>query len=325
MEFKDYYDILGVAEDASDADIKRAYRKLARKYHPDVSDEVDAQEKFKEVGEAYEVLKDPEKRAAYDQIRSGGFDEETFGRTFGGRDWQFRGGGFTGADAGAFSDFFNAIFGAGGAGGGADIFGSFGGAAPRGGPGFSARGQDLRYRMELSMEEAFAGVEREISFTVPEVTAQGQVHERRKTLRVKIPAGVTEGREIRLRGQGAPGMQGGAAGHLLLEIHIRDHPHFVLDGRNVMLNVPITPAEAALGAEIQVPTLGGKVSVKVPAGTSSGKRLRLRGRGFAGEPPGDQFLIFKLVVPARLSPKEKELYQALARESDADVRSALGD
>jgi curved DNA-binding protein len=327
MEFKDYYKILGVADDASEADVKRAYRKLARKYHPDVSDEPDAQAKFQEVGEAYEVLKDPEKRAAYDQIRAGGYDPESFSRQFGDREWQFRGGGFTGANSDAFSDFFNAIFGGGGGedvfGGAEDIFsGAFGAGARRGGRGFSAPGQDLRYRLDITLEEAFNGGEREISFSLPE-QIEGRTQEKRKTLRVKIPAGVTEGREIRLRGQGSPGIQGGPSGNLLLEIHILDHPHFVLDGANVVLNVPITPAEAALGADIQVPTLGGKVSVKVPAGTSSGKRLRLRGRGLPGEPPGDQFLIFKVVVPSTLSPKEKELYQALGRESSTDVRSGL--
>ncbi len=339
MEFKDYYGILGVSEDASDADIKRAYRKLARKYHPDVSDHTDALAKFQEVGEAYEVLKDPEKRAAYEQIRAGGFDPETFGQTFGDREWQFRGGGYTGADAGTFSDFFNAIFG--GASGdifadsSGDIFAgssgdTFGGAGA--GPGgrrtpFTARGQDLRYRLEITLEEAFNGVEREISFALPQLIERrgfDVADEKRKTLRVKIPKGVCEGQEIRLRGQGAPGTQGGERGNLFLEIHIREHPHYVLDERDVMMNVPISPAEAALGADIEVPTLGGKVSVKVPAGTSSGVRLRLRGRGLPGEPPGDQFLIFKVVVPDALSPREKELYEALAHESSAEVRGAFG-
>lgn len=323
MEFKDYYGILGVSEDASDADIKRAYRKLARKYHPDVSDHTDALAKFQEVGEAYEVLKDPEKRAAYEQIRAGGFDPETFGQTFGDREWQFRGGGYTGADAGTFSDFFNAIFG----GPSGDMFGGAG--AGRGGrrTPFTARGQDLRYRLEITLEEAFDGVEREISFAVPQLIERrgfDVAEEKRKTLRVKIPKGVSEGQEIRLRGQGAPGIGGGESGNLYLEIHIREHPHYVLDDRDVMMNVPISPAEAALGADIEVPTLGGKVSVKVPAGTSSGMRLRLRGRGLPGEPSGDQFLIFKVVVPDALSPREKELYEALAHASTADVRGAFG-
>ena len=322
MEFKDYYDILGVPEDANDADIKRAYRKLARKYHPDVSDHADAQAKFQEVAEAYEVLKDPKKRGAYDQVRAGGFDPESFGRTFRDREWQFRGD--TGGESSPFSDFFNAIFG----GSAEDIFGGVAedlfsdgaGMGPQGTP-FDGRGQDLRYRLEITLAEAFNGAEREISFAAP---MHARVQQKRKTLRVKIPRGVTEGQEIRLRGQGNPGIQGGESGNLLLEIHIAEHPHYVLDGRDVMMNVPINPAEAALGADIEVPTLGGKVSVKVPAGTSSGVRLRLRGRGMPGEPPGDQFLIFKVVVPDALSPREKELYQALATESTADVRGAFG-
>ncbi len=300
MEFKDYYAILGVDKDASADEIKRAYRRLARKYHPDVSDAEDAEARFKDVGEAYEVLKDPEKRAAYDQLHArGGRGFEEFAGN-----WQFSGGGFTDADSSGFSDFFREIFG--------------GGEGPFARSGFR-RARDLRSSVAITLEEAYSGTEQTLELRIPELTAEG-ARQRRKTLKVRIPAGVTHGQEIRLRGQGEPGREGQPAGDLYVEVRIAPHPHYVLEGRDVHLTVPITPWEAALGAKVQVPTLGGRVEVKVPQGAS---KVRLRGRGLPGKPAGDQYLHFKVVVPHPQSEAEREHYRALAESCKVNVRQHL--
>lgn len=296
MESKDYYATLGVAENAPADEIKRAYRKLARRYHPDVSDEPDAESRFKEVAEAWEVLGDSEKRAAYDAFRKGG---DPFAQgPGGGRRGSFDGDMGAGAD---FSDFFRSMFGGG--------FGA----------GFEDSGRDLHVRLPITLEESFAGSEQTLNLSVPEVDAQGRMTRRPRNLRVKIPAGVTDGQQIRLQGQGAGG---GRRGDLYVEIQLVPHPHYAVEGRDLTTRVPIAPWEAALGGNIQVETLGGKVNVKVPAGTSTGSRLRLRGRGLPGKPPGDQYLEFEVVVPGKLSARERELYEALAAASSFDAREA---
>lgn len=304
MESKDYYAILGVAEDAPVDEIKRAYRKLARRYHPDVSDETDAEARFKEIGEAWEVLGDAEKRATYDNVRKfghpGGGAGADFGRGFGGG---FRDGaeGHFGDRGGAdFSDFFREMFGAGG--------------------GFAPGGQDLHVRLPITLEESYAGCEQTLPLSIPEVDAQGRVTRKQRNLKVKIPAGVTDGQQIRLKGQGGRG--GDRAGDLFVEIQLVPHPRYAVDGRDLTLRLPLAPWEAALGAQVEVETLGGRVKVKVPAGSSSGQRLRLRGRGLPGSPPGDQYLDFEIVVPKQLSAKERELFEALAKASDFDAREA---
>ncbi|MEA3291325.1 MAG: DnaJ domain-containing protein, partial [Pseudomonadota bacterium] len=246
MKFIDYYEVMGVDEKAAADEIKRAYRKLARKYHPDVSKEADAEEKFKQLGEAYEVLKDPEKRAEYDQLRKyGAVGGEEFRPPPG---WQseagFGGGGFTAGDAAGFSDFFEQVFG--GASARAGGPGGFEGA--RTGGGFAMRGEDLRYRMEVSLEEAFNGSSRTISLQTQEVDAQGQVHPKTKTLNVKIPAGVTDGQKIRLQGQGGAGIGGAGNGDLYLEIMIAPHARYMVEGKDISLVLPLAPWEAALGA-----------------------------------------------------------------------------
>lgn len=300
MESKDYYKILGVAEDAPADEIKRAYRKLARRYHPDVSDEPDAEARFKEVGEAWEVLGDAEKRATYDAYRKGGADFSGFSGFDAGHGG-FRGG-FDSAGAADFSDFFRSMFG-----------GGF--------QGFEDRGRDLHVRLPITLEESHSGCEQTLDIAVPEVDAQGRVQRRRRSLRVKIPAGVTDGQQIRLQGQGAAGASGGR-GDLYVEIQLVPHPRYAVDGRDLTTRVPIAPWEAALGGTIEVETLGGRVNVKVPPGTGTGSRLRLRGRGLPGKPPGDQYLEFEVVVPKSLTPKERELYEALAKASDFDAREA---
>ncbi|WP_372972705.1 DnaJ C-terminal domain-containing protein [Marinobacter sp.] len=321
MDFKDYYAVLGVSESASPEEIKKAYRKLARKYHPDVSKEEDADTKFKDVGEAYEVLKDPEKRAEYDQLRKyGARDDGSFEPPPG---WQsasgFGGGGYTDADARQFSDFFEEIFGgsrrAGGFSGGG--FGGFRQSA-------RSRGEDVHARLALFLEEAYHGCEKQVQFTTHEVDEHGRIVTRPKTLKVKIPAGMRDGQHIRLKGQGSPGIGGGENGDLFIEVELAPHPLFTVEGRDLLLTVPVAPWEAALGASVTVPTVGGKVNLKVPKGSNSGRKLRLKGKGLPGKHPGDQIVVLQVVMPEQHSEEAEKLYQQLAEaEKHFNPRSKL--
>lgn len=320
MDFKDYYAVLGVSESASPGEIKKSYRKLARKYHPDVSKEDNAEEKFKDLGEAYEVLKDPEKRGEYDQLRKYGAQSDGSFQPPPG--WQsesgFGGGGYTEADSRQFSDFFEQMFGGGqGTGRGAG-----------GGGGFRQnvrmRGEDVLARLPLFLEEVFNGCEKQVSFAVHEADQQGRIVARQKTLKVKIPAGMHEGQHLRLKGQGSPGIGGGEPGDLLIEVELAPHPLFSIEGRDVVVTVPVAPWEAALGATITVPTVGSKVNVKVPKGTSSGRKLRLKGKGLPGKHPGDQLVILQIAVPEQHSAEAEKLYKQLAEAEKAfDPRSKL--
>jgi curved DNA-binding protein len=316
MEFRDYYQVLGVPRSASADEIKRSYRKLARKYHPDVSKEAKAEEKFKQVQEAYEVLKDPEKRKAYDQLGENWRAGEQFRPP---PDWEsiFRGARGARRPSGVedveiddeqFSDFFSSLFG-GGMGGG------MGGGSPFGrGAGGARRpraARDQRAILEIDLEEAFRGATRTLEL------GDGSARQ----VKVTIPPGVTEGQQLRLSGQGETAPAGGRAGDLYLEIRIRPHRLFQLDGRNVTLTLPIAPWEAASGAGVTVPTLGGSVEMRIPAGSQSGQRLRLRGRGLPGNPPGDQYVLLKVVVPPADSPRARELYEQMQRELHFDPRA----
>ena len=312
MDFKDYYAIMGVERDASSDEIKRAYRKLARKYHPDVSKEPDAEIRFKELGEAYEVLKDPQKRAAYDQL---GADWKAGQEFHPPPDWdagfEFSGTGFGGASG--FSDFFESLFG--------DFSrGPHGGARA----GFQARGEDHHAKVLIDLEDAFSGASRAISLRAPETAPGGQIVMKERTLNVRIPKGVKEGQRIRLAGQGAPGMGGGQRGDLFLEISFRPHPLFQVDGRDIFLDLPITPWEAALGATLKVPTPTGKVDLKIPAGTGSGRKLRLKGRGIPGKTAGDLYVIPQITVPPADSEAAQELYRKMERELPYNPRKRLG-
>lgn len=316
MEFKDYYDILGVDPDADQDAIRRAYRKLARKYHPDVSKESDAEARFKDVSEAYEVLKDPEKRAAYDQVRA-----QPHGAP--GGDWRPPpgweggfdiGGGFAGADLGGFSEFFETLFGGGRARAGAA-------GAGLGGWDFAARGADQRARITVDLETAYKGGTRTLTLEEPVQDGTGRVTRRTRNLKVRIPPGVTDGRRIRLRGQGGAGSGGGPRGDILLEVSIAPHPLFSLEGRDVLLTLPVTPWEAALGAKVPVPTLEGRVDLTIPPGSQSGKKLRLKGRGLPGKPPGDQYVTLRIVTPPADTDKAKAAYRRLAEELPYDPRS----
>jgi curved DNA-binding protein len=316
MEFQDYYECLGVSRTASADELKKQYRRLARKYHPDVSKEENAEEKFKQVKEAYEVLKDPEKRKAYDQFgqnwkQGQGFEPPP--------DWQYQQEGrsaghqahFDGAD---FSDFFENLFGQRGAG--------FRG--QQNGAGFSQRGQDQHSKVVVSLVEAYAGATRQLSLQQPVVSADGRVHYETRTLNVKIPAGVTEGQQIRLKGQGGDGVAGGIKGDLYLEISIAPHDFYQLDGRDIYLNLPLAPWEAALGATVKVPTLAGVVDLKIPEKTQAGKKMRLKGRGLPGKTPGDQYVMIAIHVPEPKSEADKQCYQKMAEQMPFNPRRRLG-
>ncbi|ANX04809.1 DnaJ C-terminal domain-containing protein [Immundisolibacter cernigliae] len=307
MEFRDYYQILGVPRDATADAIKRAFRKLARKYHPDVSKEPDAEQHMKEVNEAYAVLSDPEKRAAYDQLGPGHRPGEEF-RPPPGWDagFEFSGGGFSPHEAADFSDFFTELFG-------------HMGARPR--RAAHGRGQDHYANIYLDLQDAFTGATRDITLRVPTVDKQtGRLSMVQRTLRVTIPKGVREGQLIRLAGQGYPGAGSGAAGDLLLEVHLKPDERYRVEGRDLSMTLPVAPWEAALGAVIAVPLPVGEVKVRIPAGAQSGTELRVRGKGLPGDPPGDLLLHVRVVLPPADTPRARELYATMARELAFDPR-----
>lgn len=311
MEFKDYYQILGVEKTATADEIKKAYRKLARKYHPDISKEADAEKHMKEVNEANAVLSDPEKRAAYDQLGSRYQAGQAFQPP---PDWdagfEFSGSGFSGADMGDASDFFASLFGRAGRG--------------RKAGDYQMRGEDRHAKILIDLADAYAGATRAIVLHAPQVDEQGRVVTREHTLNVRIPSGVKEGQHIRLAGQGSPGIGGGAAGDLYLEVHFQPDPRYRVEGRDVFETVPVTPWEAALGAAIETPTPAGTVQVKVPAGSQGGRKLRLKGRGIPGEPPGDLYLVLEVVLPPADSDQARQLYETMARELAFDPRRKTG-
>jgi curved DNA-binding protein len=312
MQFRDYYQILGVARDETAENIKKSFRKLARKYHPDVSKEPDAEVRMKEINEAYTVLSDPEKRAAYDQVGRGYQPGQDFRPP---PDWdagfEFSGGGFSPHETADFSDFFAELFGR--------MGGGRGGIHSRQG-GFRAGGEDHHAKVMLALEDSFTGATRQISLRVPQVDAQGHVQLTTRTLNVKIPKGVHEGQVIRLAGQGAPGIGGGPTGDLLLEVHFNPHVRFRPEGRNLHLTLPVAPWEAALGAVVAVDLPEGAVKVRIPEGTQSGRQLRVRGKGIPGEPAGDLFLDIQIVLPPADGPKAREVYEAMARDLAFDPR-----
>jgi curved DNA-binding protein len=295
MEFQDYYQTLGVKQGAGDDDIKAAYRKLARKYHPDKNKEAGAEDKFKALSEAYEVLHDKQKRAAYDNLRAGGYRAGDNFRPPPGWQQQAPGGfgsrDFGGGDAGDFSDFFESLF------------GGRGGAGPRAQRG-PMRGNDIRAAVEIDLRTAYAGGKQRLGLR----DASGE-----RTLEVNIPAGILPGKVIRLGGQGEPGYSGAPPGDLLLEVQVRDDPQFKLHGRDIEVEVPLSPWEAALGAKVPVPTLGGDVELKIPAGSRSGRKLRLKGRGMPGKTPGDQIVSLAIQIPPADSDKAKAAYQAFEK------------
>jgi curved DNA-binding protein len=314
MQYKDYYKILGVERTASEDEIKKAYRKLARKYHPDVSKEKDAEEKFKEVNEANDVLSDPEKRKAYDQL--GSYQPGQDFRPPPDWEQQFGAGthfDFSGMD---FGDLFAQMFGGGmGAGAGRRRAHGFGG-------GFAQPGQDFEVGLEISLEEAFHGAEKTLQLEVPEPSPQGFMVRVPKTVKVRVPKGATEGLRLRVAGKGGSGMHGGHAGDLYLNIKIAPHPWFKVVEHDLYLDVPLTPWEAALGATVEIPTIDGSVRLKVRPGSRSGQKMRLAGKGLPRPKHGhgDLYAVFQIATPTELTSREHELFEALAKESEFKPR-----
>jgi len=308
MKFKDYYQALGVERGATQDEIKKAYRKLARKYHPDVSKIPDAEARFKDVNEANEVLSDPEKRAAYDQMGSRYQAGQDFQPP---PDWnagfEFRGrgdeqGGFgAGGEAFDASDFFEALFGR----------QAHRGAGPR--PGRTAAGEDHHAKVLIDLEDAYRGAHRTITLRMPTVDAQGHVTLEERHLDVNIPKGIRAGQHLRLAGQGAPGLGGAPAGDLFLEIGFQPHPHFRVDGRDVYADLPLAPWEATLGATVDAATPEGTVQLTVPPGSAAGRKLRLKGRGLPGQPPGDLYAVLTIALPPADSQAAKDAYAAMAQ------------
>ena len=307
VKYKDYYEILGVARNASPEVIHKTYRKLARKYHPDVNKTKGAEERFKELGEAYEVLKDDKKRKLYDRLGANWKAGQEFKPPpdWGNMNGRFEGaGGFDGFEE--FSDFFQSIFSGfgGNHGGGRTVFRN----------GFKRKGRDQEVEIEISLEDAARGASRSLILEEP---GHG-----RKQYDVNIPRGVIEGSRIRLAGQGEEGHGGAGAGDLYLRVKIAPHPRFRLLGRNFKTTLDLAPWEAALGAEVEVPTLDGPVNLKIPEGTHSGRTLRLRGKGLPGRKgkSGDLLVTIRIVVPEKTSDRERELYEQLAKTSSFQPR-----
>lgn len=315
MQFKDYYQVLGVARDATADAIKKAYRQLARKYHPDVSKEADASARMSEVNEAYAVLSDPERRAAYDAVGQGRRQGEAFTPP---PDWdagfEFSGRGFEGMEAGQFSDFFSELFGRAGGGGGQRRQAT--------GGRFEMRGPDHHAKIVLDLEDAWLGATRQVTLRSPEVDAQGRVALQARTLDVKIPVGVKPGQLIRLAGQGGPGQGGAPAGDLFLEVHFKPHPRFRIDGAHLVADLPVAPWEAALGAVVPVALPDGStLKLRVPAGAQSGRELSVRGKGLPGATPGNLELVVRVVLPSAYDPRARKLYEQMAAElTDFDAR-----
>jgi curved DNA-binding protein len=312
MEFKDYYKVMGVARDATEAQIKQAYRKLARKYHPDVSKEKDAEARFKEVGEAYEVLKSPERRAAYDQLGQGPRAGEEFRPP---PDW---GAGFEFSGAGPrdsdYSDFFESLF----------------GAQTRAKPGnrrgafHPGQGVDHHAKVLLDLDATLRGGARQLTLRVPEIDADGRLVSKERVLNVQVPKGILAGQNIRLAGQGERPPGEGTPGDLYIEVEFQPHPLYRVDGRDLFLDLPVAPWEAALGASVKTPTPTGTVDLKIPAGSHAGSKLRLRGRGIPASPPGDFYVILQIALPSADDDKAKAAYAAMAAALPFNPRASLG-
>jgi curved DNA-binding protein len=309
MKYKDYYEILGLERTASQDDIKRAYRKLARSYHPDVSKHDNAEDRFKELGQAYGVLKDPEKRAAYDRLGSAWRDGQEFQPP---PNWdagfEFKGARNQADSPPDLDSFFEAMF------GGAERTPFRGGRPP-------AMGQDHHAKVVIDLEDAYRGAQRSISLQMPVIDEHGHVLLQSRTLNVSIPKGLRAGQHLRLAGQGGAGADSGPAGDLYLEIAFREHPRFRVNGPDISLDLPVAPWEAALGAQVTVPTPDGSVEMTVPKGSAGGRRLRLKGKGIPGSPPGDLYAILNIVLPPADNERAQAAYDAMRQAFNFDPRA----
>ena len=324
MKFRDYYETLGVARGATESEIKAAYRKLARKYHPDVNKEAGAEEQFKELGEAYSVLKDTEKRAAYDRMGANWKNGQDFtpppnwNEGFEYSDSNFGGGhsGFGNGYEGDQSEFFESLFGRGG-----HRQGGRGG-NPRQGMDF--KGQDHHAKILIDLADAYNGAQRTIALHMPTQDANGHVSTQERKLDVSIPKGVKAGQNLRLAGQGGPGMGAGGAGDLYLEIDFHPNPIYRVDGKDVYLDLPLAPWEAALGTKVNIPTpAGSTLELTIPAGTSTGRKMRLKGKGIPSKEAGDLFVVPNIVLPNAETDTQKEAYKALEKVFDFNPRNHL--
>ncbi|MGD9783125.1 MAG: DnaJ C-terminal domain-containing protein [Hyphomicrobiaceae bacterium] len=318
MDFKDYYAALGVERSAPQDEIKRVYRKLARQFHPDINKEPGAEDRFKEIGEAYEVLGDPEKRAAYDEVGKGHKPGEEF-RPPPGWDagFEFSGASPDGREGAAhdYSDFFEELF--------------RNARRQRGGEThsaqFHARGEDHHARIYIDLKDSCEGATRSISLKSPEVDADGRVGLAQRVLNVTIPKGIEEGQSIRLKGQGSPGLGRMPAGDLYLEVRFREDPLYRVSGKDIYLKLPVAPWEAALGASVKVPTPAGAVMLKVPANSFQGRELRLKGRGLPAKVPGDFYAVLEIVLPPADTEPAREAYRAMQRDLGFDPRAKFGE
>lgn len=314
MEFKDYYKTLSVSRDATADEIKKAFRRLARKYHPDVSKEADAEHNMKEINEAYAVLSDPEKRAAYDQLgQERGFQAGSDFQPPPGWDagFEFSGQGFGGAQAADFSDFFAELFGR-----------QMGGSARQ--AHHRMRGEDHHAKIMLDLEDTYHGAARSLTLRMPKLDSQGRTILAEHALNVRIPKGVHAGQVIRLAGQGGPSHAGEVAGDLFLEVHFKPHNRYRIDNKDVYATLPVAPWEAALGAMVKIPVPDGVVEVRVPENSQSGRKLRLKGRGIPAATPGDLYLVLEVILPNATTAKARELYQTMAQQLAFNPRHNLG-
>jgi len=311
MDYKDYYSILGVKKNDNAAELKKQYRKLARKYHPDVNTDPASEQKFKDIGEAYAVLKDPEKRKAYDQYGAdwkAGHQQKgqrqyyqqaqhsRGGKSRGGNGAGFNFGGDFSGDGRDYSDFFEAMFGHG-----------------AGRASYQQKGNDVDASISIPLEEAYTGTTRTITFETPELSPNGAVEYKKKTLNIKIPKGIKKGGRIRLKGQGSPGDNGGKAGDMCIRININKHKLFDIEGADVYLPLPVAPWEAALGGQVNVPSPAGTLKLNIPKGSVSGKKLRVKGKGIPSKQPGDLYVILQIVLPPADNEKAKKLYEEMSK------------
>ena len=328
VKFRDYYEVLGVSRTATQEDIQRAYRKLARKYHPDVNKAADAEEKFKQLNEAHEVLKNPDNRSKYDQLGEhwqSGQDfrpppgwESQFGGGAGGQgahgysEFQWGGGGE------GFSDFFETLFG-----GGRQSRQAGGAAGARGARMRRQAGEDQEASVTISLEDAYRGATKSITLTTRVMSPQGMTSVQEKNYDVKIPAGILSGQKVRLSGQGGEGLGGGPRGDLYLKLEIEPHSRYILDGRDISMVLPVSPWEAVLGAEVRVESIAGTVTLKIPPGTQGGKKLRMRGKGMPNLKgvAGDFYVVVQIATPSNPSPREVELFEELKKVSTFNPRA----